>query len=278
MFSLEEARNPYGAADPVYRTGVAVGDYPVDHHHYQYPDWKSVKINFPSIPSFTVPLGVLVPEEVEDLIVAEKSVGVTNLINGSTRLQPVVMELGQAAGVLASFAVKNGVKVREVNVRAVQDKLLAAGARLQPYLDCAPGNAMFGPLQRIGCTGILRSEGKTVGWTNESRMRAGDPLRWNELHLEELYGVSYNPSNDYVTVGELEKLIASLVEEPDAGSSAPAASVRSACGAAASPASGESRITRGEAAVLLDAALHPFESFGVDFDGHYFTIQMLSER
>lgn len=263
VFSLEEARSPYDVPDPVYRTGVAVGDYPVDHHHYQYPDWKSVKINFPSIPSFTVPLGVLVPEGVEDLIVAEKSVGVTNLINGSTRLQPVVMELGQAAGVLASFAVKNGVKVREVNVRAVQDKLLAAGARLQPYLDCAPDNAMFGPLQRIGCTGILRSEGKTVGWTNESRMRAGDPLRWNELYLEELYGVSYNPSGDYVTAGELEELIASLVDAPDASAPSSGAS---------------SHITRGEAAVLLDAALHPFESFGVDFDGHYFTIQMLSER
>ena len=280
VFSLEEARNPYGAADPVYRTGVAVGDYPVDHHHYQYPDWKSVKINFPSIPSFTVPLGVLVPEGVEDLIVAEKSVGVTNLINGSTRLQPVVMELGQAAGVLASFALKNGVKIREVNVRAVQDKLLSAGARLQPYLDCDPRNAIFASLQRIGCTGILRSEGKTVGWTNESRMRADDPLRWNELYLEELYGVSYNPSSDYVTAGEFYELLASLVDAPDAG--APDAGASAAPAAGGSPAvpaaGGSARITRGEAAALLDTTLHPFESFGVDFDGNYFTIQILSER
>ena len=44
----------------------------------------------------------------KDLIVAEKSISVSNIINGTTRLQPMVMQIGQAAGALAALAVKEG--------------------------------------------------------------------------------------------------------------------------------------------------------------------------
>ena len=36
--------------------------------------------------------------EMAILIVAEKSISVSNIINGTTRLQPMVMQIGQAAG------------------------------------------------------------------------------------------------------------------------------------------------------------------------------------
>ena len=49
-------------------------------------------------------MGTMIPKEVDDLIVAEKSISVSNLMNGATRLQPVVMQLGQAAGALAALA------------------------------------------------------------------------------------------------------------------------------------------------------------------------------
>ena len=37
-----------------YRTGIAVGDYPVDHHHAQYPG--RCRNEFPKIP-YTIPMG-----------------------------------------------------------------------------------------------------------------------------------------------------------------------------------------------------------------------------
>ena len=51
-------------------------------------------------------------KEVEGLIVAEKSISVSNIINGTTRLQPMVMQIGQAAGALAALAVKEGKNIR----------------------------------------------------------------------------------------------------------------------------------------------------------------------
>ena len=249
LFTLDEARERYSTL--AYRTGIAVGDYPVDHHHHAHPSWESLpKMIFAPIPSFTLPLGALVPLEVEDFIVAEKSVSVTNLINGSTRLQPVVMEIGQTAGVLAALAVGRGCAVRAVDVRSVQRELLAAGAYLQPWLDLKPGDKGFEAIQRIGCTGILRGEGRNVGWANESWMRAGDLLRWCDLYLEDYYGVPYNPSEEVVTKADLAEVLNSLGAEIE---------VHDCCKT--------KQLTRLQGAVLIDSALNPFD-LPVDFSGN----------
>ena len=84
-----------------------MGDYPVDHHHTRYTGEEQLPdLHFHPVPSFGLPLGSLLPQEVKQLVVAEKSVSVSNIANGSTRLQPVVMQIGQAAGALAAIAVK----------------------------------------------------------------------------------------------------------------------------------------------------------------------------
>lgn len=209
LFTLDEARERY--ISNAYRTGIAVGDYPVDHHHFAHPEWSKLpKMIFAPIPSFTLPAGTLVPLEVEDLIVAEKSISVTNLINGSTRLQPVVVEIGQAAGALAALSLRNDCKIREVGVRTLQNALLESDAYLQPWLDLKPGEEGFKALQKIGCTGILRGEGRNIDWSNESWMRADEPLKWNELYLEEYYGVPYNSSDKVVSASQFAELLSSL--------------------------------------------------------------------
>ena len=96
--TLDDVTDRY--ARPLYRTGISVGDYPVDHHRNCRTDLP--KILFPPVPSFSVPLGALIPDRTENFIVSDKAISVSNLVNGSTRLQPVVMLTGQAAGTLAS--------------------------------------------------------------------------------------------------------------------------------------------------------------------------------
>ena len=136
FFTVDAAADPYGYEKPYYRTGIAVGDYAVDHHHYRHPQWQTLPdLHFYPIPSYNVPLGVVLPKNVDGLIVAEKSVSVSNLVNGTTRLQPVVMQLGQAAGALAALAVIEGKDVKQVGVRQVQEALLASDCYKMPYLD-----------------------------------------------------------------------------------------------------------------------------------------------
>lgn len=162
--NINHIKNPYD--NTLYRTGISVGDYPVDHHHARYPG-KVPEIEFPPIPSFNVPLGALIPEKTEGLVVCEKGISVTNIVNGTTRLQPVVMLTGQGAGVLAALSVKMKKKVREVPVRIVQEELLKAKAYLMPFVDVKPDDPHWEAIQRVGVTGILKGTGKAEGWGNK---------------------------------------------------------------------------------------------------------------
>ncbi|MBR1873004.1 MAG: FAD-dependent oxidoreductase [Bacteroidales bacterium] len=248
LFTVTEASSPFDFDG--FRSGIAVGDYPVDHHHYQYTRWMDISINFPSIVPFTLPLGVLIPKEKDDLLVAEKSISVSNIVNGTTRLQPITMELGQAAGALAALSILYEKDLRHTGVRRVLKALLESGARLQPYLDLDASNADFQVLQRIGSTGIMRGRGQTVGWSNEMRFRNSDKLLWNELYLEEYYDIPYNSSSAAVTGDELISLIEKI------------------CGhGIESNLKGVSAVSRLQAAKLIDKELDPFNSFEIGLDG-----------
>ena len=179
-FQLNHITTPYDYT--LYRTAIGVGDYPVDQHHTRYTGWEALpNLYFHSIPSYGVPMGVLLPKEVDGLIVAEKSISVSNLVNGSTRLQPVVLQIGEAAGIVAALAVKQGVEPREVAVRDVQREVLAGGGYLLPFLDLPATDPHFGAMQRIGVTGIIEGVGMTVGWENQSWFRANEPISFDEL-------------------------------------------------------------------------------------------------
>ncbi|MFZ1259007.1 MAG: FAD-dependent oxidoreductase [Chitinophagaceae bacterium] len=162
--NINHIKNPYDYT--LYRTGISVGDYPVDHHHARYPG-KVPAIEFPHIPSYNIPLGTLIPERIEGLIVCEKGISVTNIVNGTTRLQPVVLLTGQAAGVLAARSVQLKKKIREVPVRFVQEELLKAKAYLMPFIDVKPTDPHWEAIQKVGVTGILKGTGKAEGWANK---------------------------------------------------------------------------------------------------------------
>ena len=275
FLTVDAVAKPYDYKCPYYRTGIAVGDYAVDHHHFRHPDWKSLPdLHFYPVPSFNVPAGVMIPaqEDVDNLIVAEKSVSVSNLINGATRLQPVVMQIGQAAGAMAAQAVQNEIPVRTVSIRTLQEELLDAGCYIMPFLDLDPDDEHFDELQRIGATGVMRGEGRNVGWSNQTWFRAGDPLLAEELYLDEFFSHRTMPEvSGTITVGELmsyaravcdslgyevlvtpntfdDKRIWEAFDLSDYRPERPA--------------------TRLEAAVVIDNLVSPFDYFEVDFHGN----------
>ena len=247
-FTVNDVFDPY--RNNLYRTSVAVGDYPVDHHHRRYPCPDSLPdLHFYPVPSFSVPAGVLVPgenplqgdEDYSTLLVAEKSVSVSNIVNGATRLQPVVMGLGQAAGAMAALSAAAG---REATVRELQDELLEASCYLMPYQELEPGDKGFASVQRVGLTGILRGRGESIGWQNRTLFRPDDPLLLRDLYLEEYYGREYVDSDRVVTLFELCRLLG--VESPEAL---------------------DRPLTRIDAAILIDTLADPFHSRNIDWTG-----------
>lgn len=151
----------------LFRTGISVGDYPIDHHHKKNPKAPQ-QLDFYPVPSFNIPLGCLIPQTINGLIVAEKGISITNVANGTTRLQPVVLVTGQAAGALAALAVKNKQQPRTVAVRNVQNALLQSGAYIMPYNDVKPDHPDFLSIQRVGATGILKGIPTPQNWANRT--------------------------------------------------------------------------------------------------------------
>ncbi len=260
-FTVDDAAHPF--RNNLYRTALGSGTYPVDHHHYRNAQWmKLPKLYFYPIPSFGLPAGVVLPKEVEDLIVAEKSVSVTNIINGTTRLQPVVLQIGQASGAMAALAVQKGCRVRDLSVREIQDVLLGAGMYIMPYNDLDNSDPRFGAVQRIGATGILRGDGKPFNWENQTWFRIDDPLRADELFLSDYYGENLGVDAEEDGTVSLEgalDLVALISGHPVAAEDLPAIGIGAI--------DMERPITRCEFCQLLDYVADPFHQFPVDWNG-----------
>ncbi len=166
FLTVSHLERPYDYS--LYRTGIAVGDYPIDHHHDKRPDAPEIDFISIRIPSYNIPMGSLIPEQIENFIVAEKNISVSNIVNGTTRLQPVVLGIGQAAGALAALAVRSERSPGEVPVRELQAELLNHGAYLIPFMDVSIEDPAFQCVQRIGLTGILKGTGIPYKWANQT--------------------------------------------------------------------------------------------------------------
>ena len=181
---------PYEHPGALYRTGIAVGNYPVDHHHKMNP--AAPVITFTPILPYTIALGCLIPERTDGLIVAEKNISVSNIANGTTRLQPVVLLTGQAAGALAAYCIGKHIQPRKASVRDIQTILLNAKCDIMPFTDVQPGDINWEEIQRTGATGILKGEGKSEGWEHKMYFYPDSLAAYDEFKkgLEEL-GINY---------------------------------------------------------------------------------------
>lgn len=88
--------------DPVFPDSVGVGSYHIDLHITT----KSNTFFYEESERFTIPLGAMIPEKMENLIPACKNIGTTHLTSGCYRLHPVEWNIGEVAGLLAAYALE----------------------------------------------------------------------------------------------------------------------------------------------------------------------------
>ena len=208
--NVKHISSPYNTKDALYRTGIAVGDYPIDHHHKKNAAAPQ-HLDFYPVPSFNIPLGALIPANYSNFIVAEKSISVSNIVNGTTRLQPCVLQIGQAAGTLAAISVRTGQAVQAVSVRKVQASLLDAGVYIMPFIDVPNNHPHFIATQKIGAIGLLRGRGVPVGWANQTYF---DPMMQVEgklfLSIWNNYFPKYTSASDSLSIKEAIDLLGLL--------------------------------------------------------------------
>lgn len=261
-FKIQHIAEPYNYN--FYRTGIAVGDYPIDHHHREN-EKAPQHLGFYPVPSYNLPLGVLIPKQHNGIILAEKSTSISNVVNGTTRLQPVVMLTGQAAGTLAALAVKNKKQVRQIPVRLVQQTLLKNGAYIMPYFDVKPTHPQFIPIQKIGATGIIRGTGQPYQWANRTWFYPDTTVNGPELlkNLLPFASISLPVSNE-LTISEAIMVVEKANKEKDKSFNVDEKKWKSF---GLKNFNKDRKITRAELAVLLDKTLQPFEK-NIDHQGN----------
>jgi hypothetical protein len=145
-------------------SSLAVGDYAVDLHgcntnaHLELAleSEADVPPGFKS-GAFQVPFEVFVPQSVDGLLVAERNLSVTRLVNGAIRLQPITMLTGQAAGAIAALAIQRGIQPRNLHPAIVQDVLVSEGCLLAvwPFADVPRSHPRWDDVQFVAAREIM---------------------------------------------------------------------------------------------------------------------------
>ncbi|HEX7053606.1 MAG TPA: FAD-dependent oxidoreductase [Burkholderiales bacterium] len=114
---------------------IARGAYPIDIHNPKGSG--TVLMRLPPGESYDIPLRCLLPRRVEGLLVAGRCLSGTHEAHSSYRVMPIVMATGQAAGVCAALAARQGVAPRRIDAALVQRELARQGASLRKELQAA---------------------------------------------------------------------------------------------------------------------------------------------
>ena len=172
---------------PVHSGSVAASHYALDSHAVRKREPGRAHLDgFISYPSavYTVPYGVMTPLETDNLLLPVPVSG-SHIGFSTLRMEPCWMALGQAAGIAAAIAIDERLKVRNVPVDLLQERLLAQKATLIYYRDVSYTDADFPLIQRMGLKGYL------PGW----EARPNDPvdhatlLLWQRLSKQRLPAV-----------------------------------------------------------------------------------------
>lgn len=266
--TLNDIKSPYMQENSLYRTGIAVGDYPVDHHHGAYSNYSNLpKLDFYPVPSYSVPLGSLIPKNIDNFIVIEKSISVSNLVNGTSRLQPVVLQIGQASGVLASLAILKKKNINQIKLREVQLEILKNGGYILPYVDVDSEDLNFISYQKIGACGILRSEGLNIGWENKTLFYPNYKLEKNDIYLDDwkMFKSEKIAFPEKMTIKNILHWIYKIKEEPSLNQINYYEVWKNLN---LTDFDLERTVTRGEFSVLLDKIIDPFSKVDIDYYGN----------
>ncbi|MDO8497220.1 MAG: FAD-dependent oxidoreductase [bacterium] len=161
-------------AQTTFTSSLAVGDYPDDLHNCKTDDTLEKDLESTSdVPTgfvsgaFQIPFESFIPQTVDGFLVAEKNLSQSRLVNGASRLQPITMLTGQAAGAIAGVSVRLHTQPRNVDILSVQKELLLAGDPLSirslgnRYVDVPKSDSRWMAVQMISLYQILTDVGNS---------------------------------------------------------------------------------------------------------------------
>ena len=105
---------------------IALGGYHLDIHSPDHPGLETRKP-----PIYSIPYRALLPRETDNLIMAGRVISATHEAQSSTRVIPISMAQGEAAGTAAALALKNKVDFSSLKIKELQEVLMKNGALIE---------------------------------------------------------------------------------------------------------------------------------------------------
>ncbi len=116
----------------IFDDSIGLGAAFVDIHNTEGPGMdKRSGFDFPRGGYYSIPYRTLVPEAVDNLLVAGRCHSVTHEAAGSTRWMTQCMVMGQAAGEAAAVSIEADAAPRVIDISTLQSRLEADGAILR---------------------------------------------------------------------------------------------------------------------------------------------------
>src|SRR3569833_3197528 len=189
----DDILKPYSRESKLYRTSIGVGESFYDNSfalaYAANPRDLTIEYHSP----YAIPLGAIVVKDLENLLVTEKAIAVTDLVNVSTMYPSVQMTLGQGVGATAAYCAFFKTTTKHLNVRVIQGELLDFKGYLVPFTDIPQKDPHFRAIQQVCATGILRGVQKVDGNSIELHFEPDAIVNTDEVKpvLDEFYTRSF---------------------------------------------------------------------------------------
>lgn len=180
FFTAHDARPiAEGKRPPIHSTSITASHYALDSHAVRKREPGKVNlegfISYGSAP-YTVPYGVIVPAGIDNLL-TPVPVSASHIGFSTLRMEPCWMAMGQAAGVAASIGIDLQIKMKNVDVCAIQEKLIDQKATLIYFKDLTTDHPDFAMAQYLGVRGYFPD------WTADLEGTIDEPTAklWSKL-------------------------------------------------------------------------------------------------
>ena len=84
-------------------------------------DKTGIQKNWKQQGDYTIPYGCLLPKNIEGLLLSGRNISGSHLAHSNFRIMSVCIALGEAAGTAAALSVKQNKRLRDVDVKQIQD-------------------------------------------------------------------------------------------------------------------------------------------------------------
>jgi ribulose 1,5-bisphosphate synthetase/thiazole synthase len=171
-------------------TSIGIVEWSFDSHgcHKFDPSHPGVREGYTMVKHepFQIPYGVLVPRTIDGLLVPV-ACSCSHVAYNALRMEPVFMALGQASGIAAHLAIRDGVSMHKVPTSELQSLLVADRGVITYYADLRSDHEDFAAMQWLGARGmnlgyeadLSRTLSRAEGASQLSRILTFDGKPWS---------------------------------------------------------------------------------------------------